>query len=276
MSKPSDGLSATGAPDPLEDPSCCSAFYEQDWVRYLAEDSFHPGGAPLSKRLVESMSLATGAPIADLGCGTGTTALMLSRDYDLRVSGVDLSADNIDRARLRARETNSPVEFHCADAGALPFEDAELDAVLAECSFSLFSDRPGALAEIRRVLRPGGGLALSDMATHGELPEDIAAVIAPWTCLVDAMDEEAYTAMFTAAGFSIGSVSDESTGLSQMIVGLKRKLLLLGAGATLSGKTLPALDLGSIKHWLDRFETEVEQGRIRYLAFLLNRDPDSL
>jgi len=104
------------------------------------------------------------------------------------------------------------------------------------------------------------------MATSGTLPEDIAEVLAPWTCLADAVDQETYQDMYTAAGFEIQTMADESAGLISLVRMLKRKLLLLGAGA-LANDALPALDLATIKFWLDRFETEVEQGSIRYLRF---------
>ncbi len=92
----------------------------------------------------------------------------------------------------------------------LPFNDSELDGLIAECTFSLFSEQETALAEIRRVLKPRGKLAITDMATRGALPEDIAGVLAPWTCLADAVDEETYLEMFAAAGFKIQTMADES------------------------------------------------------------------
>jgi SAM-dependent methyltransferase len=257
----------------IESGSCCSAFYEQDWVRHLAEDSFHPGGEELTRRTIAAMGLPGHATIADLGCGTGTTAIMLARDYDLMVSAVDISAVNIERAVERANSSCVSVRFNQADIHALPFEDRELDGVLAECVFSLSKQQPTALAEIRRVLKPGGKLALTDMATGGALPDDIAGVLAPWTCLADAVDQETYTEMFEAAGFEIEAVADESAGLTDLVHMLKRKLLL-GAGALLISGAAPVfglagLDLENIRFWLDRFETEIEKGSIRYLRFNL-------
>jgi SAM-dependent methyltransferase len=246
--------------------SCCSDFYEQDWVRHLAEDIFHPGGVELTKKTLAAMNLPAGAAIADLGCGTGTTAIMLARDYDLRVSAVDISAANIERAVERLNPEHATVRFCRADAHDLPFKDSELDGLIAECTFSLFREQHKVLAEIRRVLKPGGKLAVTDMATHGTLPDDIAAVLAPWTCLADAVDQETYLEMFTTAGFEIQAMADESASLVSLVRMLKRKLLL-GAGAALANDALPSLDLAAIKFWLDRFETEVRQGSIRYLRF---------
>jgi len=255
--------------NPPEALSCCSTFYEQDWVRILADDIFHPGGEDLSRRTIAAMDLPANATVADLGCGTGTTALMLARDFSLQVTGVDLSATSIERAVERTETNNAAVRFIHGDAQKLPFEENEFDGILAECSFSLFTDQEAVLAEIRRVLKPGGRLAITDMAIGGPLPADIAEVISPWTCLVDAMDQQIYAQGFAAAGFSIQVIADESPGLINLIQLLKRKLLLLGAGGVLAGGSMPTLDLATIKYWLDRFQAEVEKGSIRYLRFNL-------
>jgi len=218
------------------------------------------------------MDLPAHAMVVDLGCGTGTTALMLARDFNLQVSGVDLSAANIERAIERTDTNSAAVKFMQADAQKLPFEDNEFDGILAECSFSLFADQAAVLAEIKRVLKPGGKLAITDMAIGGPLPADIAEIISPWTCLVDAIDEQIYAQRFVAAGFEIQVIADESDSLTNLIHLLKRKLLLLGAGGVLAGGSMPTFDLATIKYWLDRFQAEVEKGSIRYLRFNL-RNP---
>ena len=245
--------------------TCCSAFYEQDWVRLLAEESFHPGGEELSRRTVAAMQLPASGALLDLGCGTGTTALLLSREFDSRITGIDASAANIERASARAG--SAAVCFDLADAHTLPFEDSEFDGVLSECVFSLLADKQVALRELRRVLKPGGRIGLTDMAIGGALPDDLLEMAAPWTCLADAADEGGYRAMFAAAGFTITSVADESAGLVTLLGGIKRKLLLAGAGGVLGGGV--ALDLPTIRRWLDRFADEVDRGSIRYLRFQL-------
>lgn len=262
-------LQDTGSPA-----SCCSAFYEQDWVRNLAEDIFHPGGEDLTRKTIAAMRLTENSSIADLGCGTGTTAMLLARDYGLRVSAMDISTANIERAKERAEKSGVLIRFNQSDVNQLPYADNELDAVLAECTFSLFKHPSAVLAEISRVLKPGGKLAITDMAIGGVLPEDIATVLAPWTCLADAVAQETYTNMFVAAGFEIQAVEDESDSLTGLVRMLKRKFLMLSAGAVLSKSPqqplgLPGIDLASIKFWLDRFESEVKDGTIRYLRFNL-------
>lgn len=253
--------------------SCCSAFYEQDWVRHLAEDIFHPGGPDLTKKTIAAMKLSPGASIADLGCGTGTSALMLAGEMGLNISAIDLSADNIKRAQDRSLTGNpsGSVRFQQADAHELPFEDGQFDAALAECTFSLFAHQETVLAEVKRVLKPSGQLGITDMAVGGPLPDDIASIVAPWTCLVDAVDQQGYTDKFAAAGFELTGFSDESDGLLSLTGLLKRKLLMMGVGSVLANGNLPQLDIAEVKYWLDRVTSEVNKGTIRYLRFNLQK-----
>ncbi len=254
--------------------ACCTDFYENDWVRELLDDNFHPGGEALTRRLVTAMKLPQDALIADLGCGTGSSALLLARENSYRIRGIDRGASNIGRAQLRQRESGidaSRLRFLQGDATALPFEDGELDAILAECSFSLIADQQAALVEFRRVLCPGGVIGLSDMAVEGTLPEDIAEVIAPWTCLLNAHDAAGYRALFERGGFDLVDSIDESTGLKTMISSIKRKLVLIGTGMLMGNIQDFNFDLATAKHWLQRMLTEVEEGHIRYLSFHLRR-----
>lgn len=250
---------------------CCNTFYEQDWVRALANDIFHPGGAALTRRTVAAMGLSPGCRLLDLGSGTGSSAGLLAEEFGLRVTGVDRSPVNVARASIEWAAAAPAVCFTCADAARLPFGDGVFDGALAECTFSLFPDQPAALAELRRVLRPRGPLGVTDMAIGGRLPDDAAEVLAPWTCLADAVDERRYVRVFQAGGFEVRELADESAGLTDLLLQVKRKLLLAGAGQML-GEVIPAdLDLGAVRHWLDRFRDLVRDGTIRYLRFQLSR-----
>lgn len=108
------------------------------------------------RRTVRALGLAAGCCVLDVACGTGDLSRELARQK-LRPIGADLSA-----GMLRAGHGTVPV-IH-ADASDLPLPDAAVDGVA--CAFGLrnFSDLPGVLAEMARVLRPGGRLALLDVA----------------------------------------------------------------------------------------------------------------
>ena len=100
----------------------------------------------------------TGRRILDAGCGSGPLSAAL-RANGAAVTGFDVSAAMVDLARQRLGED---ADLHVADLGEpLPFADAEFDDVVASLVLHYLEDWSGPLAELRRVLRPGGRLILS-------------------------------------------------------------------------------------------------------------------
>lgn len=130
---------------------------------HSAED-YAQAAERLSLELLDLAAIAPGMRVLDAGCGFGGTLACLEE----RVEGLGLIGLNIDPRQLRraadlARaRRGSSVRFVAADACTLPFADASFERVLAvECIFH-FPSRAAFLAEVRRVLRPGGVLVLSD------------------------------------------------------------------------------------------------------------------
>ena len=254
--------------------SCCTVFYGQDWVRALAEDCFHPGGADLTRRTLACMRLRPGMNIADVGCGAGRSTRLLAEELGLCAFGVDpgLNKQPVEQSgQFEALAHPGGTHFVQAEAARLPFVDGGFDAVLAECSFSLFPDQPAALAEFRRILKPGGALGITDMSVTGRLPPELEQKLAPWTCLIGARSEAQYQSLFHREGFSVRECADESGGLLDLILRIKRNLVLLAAGSLMSRVSTPVLDVSAIRFWLEQFREQVESGRIRYLRFNLRR-----
>lgn len=103
---------------------------------------------------------APGMRVLDLATGTGWTARRLA-ELGCTVTGVDFAAEMLTAARKRASARGLEIEFRQADAEALPFEDGEFDAVISTFGV-MFVQRPeDAAAELARVCRPGGRLALA-------------------------------------------------------------------------------------------------------------------
>ena len=243
--------------------ACCAAFYEQDWVRTLLGDHFHPGGAALTRRLVADLALVGGERVLDLACGTGRTARLLTESHDGPVVGLDFSAANL----LRAQQLAPVATFVQGSADALPFADRSVDAVICECAVSTFAHKPAVAAEVARVLTPGGRLAMSDMCVHGALPEDLAAFGRGWSCVDDALTEEGYDGLFTNAGLVLEHTIDESDTLVEMLVMLKKKLLVASIGEA-TGFTEMGADLPTIRDMLARARTLVRDRRVRYVRLL--------
>ena len=114
-------------------------------------------------RSFELLLLAAGDHVLDVGCGTGEDARAIAtRTPDVSVTGVDASEDKIREARARTLGLPRPVDFRVADGYALPFDDETFDACRADRVFHHLVDPEKALAEMVRVIRSGGRVAVSD------------------------------------------------------------------------------------------------------------------
>jgi SAM-dependent methyltransferase len=99
--------------------------------------------------------------VLDLGCGTGEiTARLAERFPQASFVGVDLEEPHLVRARARCAAFGSRVRFELGDAMALPYDDATFDLVVCRHVLQAVPDAARVLAEIRRVLRPGGRVHL--------------------------------------------------------------------------------------------------------------------
>ena len=109
--------------------------------------------------------LRAGMDLLDVGCGPASiTADLAERVAPGRVVGLDAAAGALEAARatLRERGLSEQVELTCGDIMALPFEDASFDVVHAHQVLQHLADPVGALAEMRRITRPGGIVAVRD------------------------------------------------------------------------------------------------------------------
>lgn len=113
---------------------------------------------------IERVGVDRGQLLLDVGCGTGAPALRAVEVLGCRAVGLTVSAAQARRARQRAQGAIARrVDFLMADAQSLPFGDGRFDGAWALESIFHVGDRLSALREVRRVLRPGGRLVLSDL-----------------------------------------------------------------------------------------------------------------
>jgi arsenite methyltransferase len=122
-----------------------------------------------------------GESLLDLGCGAGFDAFVAAQLVGPagRVVGIDLSPEMLAVARAGQAEAGFPeLEFREASVEALPFPDASFDVALSNGVLNLVPDKPAALREIFRVLRPGGRLQACDIGLVGDRPPPDKA---PWS-----------------------------------------------------------------------------------------------
>jgi SAM-dependent methyltransferase len=116
--------------------------------------------APIHDRIVAALALQPGARMLDVACGTGGVALRAAR-AGATVTGIDISADQLAKARRAAEEEGLAIQFEEGDCQELPYGDAEFDAVASAFGAIFAPDHERTAAELARVCRPGGRLALT-------------------------------------------------------------------------------------------------------------------
>ena len=162
--------------------------------------------------------LRAGETVVDLGSGGGLDVFLAAAQVGPsgRAIGIDMTPAMIDRARANALSGGyTNVEFHLATIDRLPLPDASVDCVISNCVLNLAPDKPAVFAEIFRVLKPGGRLAVSDIALKSELPEAIATSLAAHVgCIAGALPIELFHAQLAHAGFANITLVDSGADLN--------------------------------------------------------------
>ena len=147
-----------------------------------------------------------GETILDLGSGGGLDCFIAARLVGPtgHVIGVDMTPAMLERARNAAERMGvTNVEFREGFIEALPVADNSVDLVISNCVINLSTDKDAVFREVRRVLKPGGRMLVSDLVTAGQLPDEVRRDIEMWAgCIAGALPEAEYTGKAAAAGLA--------------------------------------------------------------------------
>jgi sarcosine/dimethylglycine N-methyltransferase len=187
-----------------------------------------------SERLAAKAGIGPTSRVLDVGCGSGDTAVHLARDIGCAVVGVDLSARQIEYASTH--HADLPLEFRRASATSLPFANGEFTHVISMDALYHVLDKPRAYAEMRRVLRATGTLALTDFLRPADyIPAGVQAGLYDRLMFNGGHSLLGYQASLIAAGFEIRLARDISLDLRRsylMLASIARERL----GATESAQ----------------------------------------
>jgi arsenite methyltransferase len=156
-------------------------------------------------------ALHEGERVLDLGSGGGIDVLLSARRVGPTgfAYGVDMTDDMLTLARANAAKAGATnVEFLKGEIEALPLPDAAVDVVISNCVINLSTDKPAALAEMFRVLVPGGRIGISDVVAEDHMtPADRAAAGSYVGCIAGALSRAEYLAGLSAVGFTDATVT---------------------------------------------------------------------
>ena len=134
-----------------------------------------PGGAGNVDNLIGDYD-AKGKHVLDFGCGIGGPAFHLARNYGARVTGIDIEAPLIERAKQRAELSGlgTQTDFQAVEPGPLSFPDETFDVVMSSGAFTHIENKLGTFQDCYRVLKPGGLITAYDwMKSEGEYSQDM-------------------------------------------------------------------------------------------------------
>lgn len=196
--------------------SIASAFgYSSDELNQL------PSEANMGLSCGNPLALAgirEGEVVVDLGCGGGMDVFLAARKVGSsgRAIGIDMTAEMLQRARTGQEKLGlTNVEFLQSTIDQLPLPDNSVDCVISNCVINLVPDKLAVFREIRRVLKPGGRVALSDIALKQALPSEVKQSVEAYVgCISGAILIEEYRSLLEQAGFASVVVTDTAADLN--------------------------------------------------------------
>lgn len=180
------------------------------WEDLTPLDQLHVRGLAATRELAAELNVPAGATVLDIGCGIGGASRFLTATYGARVTGVDLTPEFIEIARMLSERAglSDRVSYRVADATRLPFDDASFDYAWTQHVAMNIRDRDRLYAEVFRVLEPGGSFAIYDVV-RGDGDPLIFPV--PWAREPDTsflLTPDAMRQVLVHTGFEVVSWSD--------------------------------------------------------------------
>ena len=235
--------------------SCCGlttldAETLAEQIGYSAEEVRQlPEGANLGLSCGNPTAIAElkpGEVVIDLGSGGGFDVFLAGPKVGAagRAVGIDMTPDMLSKARrsidvYRARTGLDNVEFRLGEIEYLPVADGSVDVIISNCVINLSPDKPQVWREMARVLKPGGRVAVSDMALRRPLPDEVKQMVETWIgCVAGAVLVEETVRMAKAAGF-VDVVTEEKHDYVEAMTDFNDPLYAKIAGALPKG-TQPA------------------------------------
>ena len=234
--EPEAGVAASCCGNSATDSCCGAGSAAAEAVGGFSKDLYREGETDGLPEEAVLASLGCGNPIAvadlhegehvlDLGSGGGIDVLLSARRVGPSgfAYGVDMTDEMLTLARANAAKAGAEnVEFRKGEIEHLPLPDAAVDVVISNCVINLSTDKPAVLAEMFRVLVPGGRIGITDVVAEDHMSSAERAAAGSYVgCIAGALSRAEYLDGLAAAGFTDASVTftnAEAPGMHSAII----------------------------------------------------------
>lgn len=160
------------------------------------------------KYMAERLNIAPGSTVLDMGTGTGVFLpfLLAAAGEKGRIVAVDFAEEMLKKARAKGHKGN--IDYLCADVVRLPLDDEMFDVAVCYSCFPHFHDKPAALRELYRLVKPGGGLFICHTSSRANINEIHRGIPALVNDIIP--DEAEMLKLMSAAGFAGAKVEEDS------------------------------------------------------------------
>ena len=168
-------------------------------------EEFHIGGRVATESFLDQLGLRTEDHVLDVGCGLGGASRFVAQRYGCRVTGIDLTREYIETGRVLCSWVGleDRIALDQGDATALSYSDGAFDKAYMMHVGMNIADKQRLIAELHRVIRPGGCLGIYDVMRIGN--GDLTLPV-PWAASADAnavASPDEYKDTLKAAGFQL-------------------------------------------------------------------------
>ena len=189
-------------------------------------DEFHIGGRAASAHLIDQLGFEPGMRVLDVGSGLGGTARYVAGDHGCHVTGIDLTPEYCDVARMLAERVDlaDKVSYRECSALNMPFADDAFDGAYTIHVAMNIADKAKLYREVHRVVKSGATFGIYDILegpTVGDLLFPVPWAATPQTSFLASIDQ--LPLMLEAAGFAIESRTDRSTFALDFFTQLERR-----------------------------------------------------
>ena len=211
----------------MEDKTCsieqCDIF--DFMANHVGLTVIHPGGFDATRKLLGSCHIDKSSRILDIGCGKGTTSVLLAQEYGCNVVGLDLSEDLLSQATtlVKKKSLEHKVSFRAGNALNMPFADNEFDRAIGQAVLILVGDKKKAVQEALRVTKPGGYVGWLELSWKKQVTKEfldgVSNVICAY-CMLGVETFEDWKRLFEDSGvkqLQISAHSQEFKGMRGML-----------------------------------------------------------